>query len=213
MRDSSNLSHRSARCRKTWPLVERCSQVSCMYKECQTPQAHPPHIRSPTNTIHWLNPNGTQRAKNHVMTSHRSFSRDRELLGKMEVQQLDDRALILAFNSPRKIPLPPNPNYLGFLTVPTKHHCWCKGFRAKLRSWPWAPGSPVITVTDSERSGLSWERPRAAPPREGRPATSRKSCRCSSLEAGESGQSGRGVPWGGLLPPNAESLQLLLRII
>lgn len=45
------------------------------------------------------------------MTSHRSFSRDRELLGKMEVQQLHDRTLILAFNSPRKIPLPPNPNY------------------------------------------------------------------------------------------------------
>ena len=113
-------------------------------------------------------------------------------------------------DSPRKIPLPPNLNYLGFLIMLTKYYCWYKGFKAKLLSWPWAPGSPVITVTDSESSVVPRGRLRAAPPHEGRLATSRKSCSCSSPEAGESGRSGRGVRWGGLLPPNAESPQLLL---
>lgn len=122
-------------------------------------------------------------------------------------------ALISGFNSPRKIPLPPNLNYLGFLIMLTKYYCWYKGFKAKLLSWSWAPGSPVITVTDSESSVVPWGRLRAAPPHEGHLATSRKSCSCSNLEAGESGRSGRGVRWGGLLPPNAESPQLLLHSI
>lgn len=198
--------------RKTWPLVERRSQLSCMYKSASRPQAHPPHIRFPTTpSTGWIQPG--PRGHRIMWWHHTDHSPGTEnCLERWKFKQLHDRALILAFNSPRKIPLPPNPNYLGF-TVPTKHHCWCKWVSGQFGHDLELPGSPVVTVTDSERLGLPWERLRAAPlPR--RPSSHVQEAAAAPVwRQGRADGVGRGVPWGGLLLPNAESPQLLLHII
>ena len=131
--------------------------------------------------------------------SHRSSSRDRELLwkdGSSTTGWLHVYALILGFNSPRKIPLPQiqviwdsswcRPSTTADARVSRQRHCHDRE----------PPASRFITVTDSESLVLSWEQLSAAESTgpEGHPATSRRAATAPVWRQGE-GRSGRGLRW------------------